>query len=118
MEVSRFNLGNLSELSRNGFDRDAQGIYCSGKKLYKVYSYRSSGVVKRNDIAVFTMPGNSPSFSGTATLNTIYSCDRTDKDFFEIESISSPDSGNTMYMLANVKENNKPCDKIYSISLP
>lgn len=39
---------------------------------------------------------------------------------FEIESISSPDSGKTMFMLANVKEStgSNESDKIYNITLP
>lgn len=123
VEKSRFHLkdSDMKSFTRPGCSRNGQGIYCTGNKLYKVYSYNnSSNIVQQNDIAVFTMPGTSPSFSGAASLNTIYSCDRTNKAFFEIESISSPDSGKTMFMLANVKEStgSNESDKIYNITLP
>ena len=92
-----------------------------GGKLYKVYSYgytsNSKTIINQNDIAVFKLSGISPSFSG-ATLDTIYSCDKTNKEFFEVESISSPDSGRNMYILANAidKGESNDNDKMFSVS--
>lgn len=120
IEKSRFTITDtdLSMLKRDNCTRSGQGIYYSRGKLYKVYSYSSGTIIKKNDIAVFTLRGSSPLFSG-ATLDTIYSCDKTGKEFFEVESITSPDSGSTMYILANVIDSGESSDKdrIYSVSL-
>lgn len=123
VEKSRFTISNddLAQLKRDNCTRNGQGIYFLGGKLYKVYSYgytsNSKTIINQNDIAVFKLSGISPSFSG-ATLDTIYSCDKTNKEFFEVESISSPDSGRNMYILANAidKGESNDNDKIFSVS--
>lgn len=53
-------------------------------------------------------------FSITDTDLSIYSCDKTGKEFFEVESITSPDSGSTMYILANVIDSGERSDILYS----
>ena len=62
------------------------------------------------------MPGVAPYISGEASLARYYSCDRPEKDSFELESLASPDNGTTFYIAANVKEANatKQKDSIYS----
>lgn len=117
-EKSRFSLStnDLGQLSRSGCTRCGQGIYYAGGKLYKIFSYKSGTSIKQNDIAEFSLSGSAPLFK-RANLEYIYSCDRNSKVAFEIESLSSPNAGKTMYMLANVKEGTEEADRIYKISL-
>lgn len=125
-EVSRFNI-NKDEaetyLSRGSiFERLGQGIFCIGQNFYKLFSYRSPNAgnspIKYNDLAVFKMPGSFP-YSGEVSFIGCYSCDRPEKDYFELESLASPDNGNTFYIAANVKETyaTKQKDSIYSATL-
>ncbi len=122
VEFSRFEIDDIdwSKLSRDNCNTFPQGIYYANDKLYKVFSYESktSKRVKRNDIAVLSLFGSSPSFNGVS-LSTKYSCDRTEKIRFEVEGIGSPDNGSNMYMYANVKndKDDPQKDSIYSITL-
>ena len=93
--------------------RSPQGICYADGKLYKAYSYTVNSKITRNDIACFDLPSSSPSFSGTATLLRKYTCDKTDKSLFEIESIDSPDGGNTFYIASNESSG----DMIYKATL-
>lgn len=120
-EVSRISIPNeiIDELKRTNCTLTSQGIYYAKNKLYKVYSHKDSqNKILRNDIVVFALPGTGPKFSGDVSLSAIYSCDRTQKELFEIESISSPDNGSTFYMATNQMEDSitqKDC--IYKIKL-
>lgn len=72
-------------------------------------------VIAKNNIAVFKLKGTKPLYTG-ATLEAVYSCDKTGKKTFEVESISSP-NGSSMYVLANVVDGNgTAADRIYSVS--
>lgn len=121
-EFSRFQINDVDndQLSRNNCYRRAQGIYYAKNKLYKVFVYENntSEKIKRNDIAVFNLQGNSPSFTGMS-MAAKYACDDTSKVTFELEGIGSADSGNNMYMLANVRNTKESgqSDSIYKITL-
>lgn len=117
-EISRFRLSKIGNHLTRGDDytRVPQGIYCTDSKLYKAFSYKdSSGAIKRNDIAVFKFNNTMPSDIEQATFSTSYSCDRTGKELFEVESLGSPDNGKTMYMLTNIDDNGAQ-DKLYCVS--
>lgn len=120
-EISRFELSKIgTHLSRKGYTRVGQGIYCTGSKLYKAFSYEiadeeSNEAIKRNDIGVFKFNSGTPSMINRATFSTSYSCDHTEKKLFEIESLGSPDDGKTMFMLTNVDENGQK-DTLYKVS--
>lgn len=115
-EIARFGLSGIGDhLSRKDCDRKGQGIYCTGSKIYKAFSYEKGGTIKRNDIGVFKFNSSTPSQITKATFQTSYSCDRTEYDLFEVESLGSPDGGNTMYMLTNIEQNGSK-DTLYKVS--
>lgn len=120
-EVSRVSISDeiINQLKRTGCTLLSQGIYYAKNKLYKVYSHKdSNNKILRNDIVIYDLPGSSPKFNGKVSLNAVYACDRIEKELFEIESISSPDNGNSFYMATNQMENSttqKDC--IYKIIL-
>lgn len=64
----------------------------------------------------YNFPGNSPSFSGTASVDSIYAYDRSDIQTFEMEGISFSESGN-LFVSANVVSLEGEADSIYQISL-
>lgn len=117
-EVSRFMLTGVgNHLSRgSSYERLSQGIYYAHSKLYKAFSYKdSSGAIKQNDIGIFELNSSIPTEMSKAKFETSYSCDKTGKALFEVEALSSPDAGNTMYMLANVYDGGEK-DKLYRVS--
>lgn len=119
-EVSRVELTkeDINLIERSGCEIIYQGIYYANNKLYKVFSHKgSNGKIQCNDIAVFSLSGNSPKFN-KAVLSAFYSCDRTGKESFEIESVSSPDQGKTFYMATNQMEDTVTRkNSIYKIQL-
>lgn len=120
-EISRFRFSKIGDhLTRDGYRQVPQGIYCTASKIYKVFSYETENgneKIKRNDIGVFKFNSSTPSMIDKATFETSYSCDRTGKQLFEVESIGSPDGGNTMYMLTNIEEKGgKQTDVLYQVS--
>lgn len=122
-EVSRVVIDPSSATNRTErkkYKRQGQGIYTDGEKMFKVYSYNTEGNhTKRNDIVEFKLPGYSPSYNGNTSVSNYYACDRTEKNTFEIEGISSPDKNSSnLYMSANVTESSgKQADAIYHIRL-
>lgn len=123
VEFSRFQLSaaDYKKLSRSGCGKPLpQGMYYARSKVYKAFSYRNTDTekIKENDIAVLSLKGTTPNFTGIS-LDTIYSCDRTSKLRFEVEGIGASDGLTNMYKYANVQEDkdSKQSDSIYSITL-
>lgn len=127
-EISKLNINKdeadvyLFRFRGINYERRGQGIFCIGQNFYKIFSYidprAGNSPIKHNDLAVFKMPGSLP-YSGVMSFIGCYSCDRPTKDYFELESLASPDNGTTFYIAANVKEANatKQKDSIYSATL-
>jgi hypothetical protein len=120
-EVYRVKLPNTSGLKegrREDYDISGQGICYRNNALYKIYTYKkpTEAHTKCNDIVKYNFPGNSPSFSGTASVDSIYAYDRSDIQTFEMEGISFSESGN-LFVSANVVSLEGEADSIYQISL-
>ncbi len=98
----------------NGIVR--QGIYCANHKLYKVVSILKNKKIQENNIIEIYLNGTWPEVtSGTYQKN--YQWDRPDQSSFEVEDISSPDSGETIYGIANSTDGKWQTDAIYRITL-
>lgn len=118
VQEARFEL-NVNDLKRTGCTREYQGAFYADGRLYRVCSYKNekSSVITQNDIAEYKLRGISPSYSG-ATLENIYSCEISGKKFFEVESISSSDYGENMYVTANVTDGDgSENSRIYKVTL-
>lgn len=124
MERTRFDVSKaVEEIERersinlaNGDEIIRQGIYCANHRLYKVVSIKKDKKIQKNNIIEIYLNGTWPEVtSGTYQKN--YQWDRTDQSTFEVEDISSPDSGGTLYGIANSTQGNWQTDTIYQIAL-
>lgn len=116
--VSQFTLPDVTgkiKRSDSG-DIDGQGVCVDGWAFFRAFSHHlntNSNVIKKNDIVSYVLTGEYPSYTGAVYMSHS-SCDRTDLDFFEVESMSY--YNRNFYISATTKNNSKTQNRIYKIT--